>query len=409
MPRPAALSAAQARRTVLAAQGLATPRPTGRVDRRHLRRVVDRLGLVQLDSVNVLVRAHHVPFFSRLGPHDLGLLHRLAYEDHALFEYWGHEASLIDVRLEPLLRWRKAEEHRWGGPRAVGRQHDRVRAIEAVVLEAGPLSAAEVDAHLGTARDRTGAWWGWSETKHALEHLFWAGRVGALRRPSFERVYCHPDVVVPAAVRAQPTPDRDDAIRGLLLAAARSQGVATARDLAEHWRLPIREVRALLPAMAADGLLEAVTVEGWRETAYRHPDATLPRRVGACALVSPFDQAMWSRDRVERVHGFRYTIEIYVPGPKRVHGYYVLPFLLGDTYVARVDLKADRRAGRLLVPAAWVEPDLHRRGTDVEEVAARLHGELRALASWLDLDDVVVGTAGDLAPALRAQVSPGGG
>jgi len=410
VPRPAALSAAQARRTALAAQGLAAPRPSGRVDRRHLRRVVDRLGLVQLDSVNVLERAHHVPFFSRLGPHDRTLLHRLAYEDHVLFEYWGHEASLIDVRLEPLLRWRMAEEHRWGGPQAVGRKRgDLVRAVEAIVHAEGPLSAAEVDVHLGTVRERTGPWWGWSDTKKALEHLFWSGRAGALRRPSFERVYCHPDVAVPAAIRAQPTPPRDEALRGLLVAAARSQGVATARDLAEHWRLPIREVRELLPAMGAEGLLDAVAVEGWTEVAYRHPDAALPRRVDACALVSPFDQAMWSRDRVERLHRFRYAIEIYVPAAKRVHGYYVLPFLLGDTYVARVDLKADRMARRLLVQSAWVEPDLAARGTDDGEVADRLAGELREVAAWLDLDDVVVVGPGDLAPALAAAVSRGGG
>jgi len=402
VPRPTALSAAQARRTVLAAQGLAASRPAGRVDRRHLRRVVDRLGLVQLDSVNVLVRAHHVPFFSRLGVHDLGLLHRLAYEDRHLFEYWGHEASLIDVRLEPLLRWRMAEEHRWGGPKAVGRhQRELVAAVEAVVHEDGPLSAAEVDARLGTGRARTEAWWGWSDTKKALEHLFWAGRVGALRRPSFERVYCHPDLAVPPEIRALPTPDRTSALRGLLVAAARSQGVATARDLADHWRLPIGEVRVLLPAMAADGELEQVAVEGWREPAYRHPAASLPRRVDACALVSPFDQAMWARDRVERLHRFRYAIEIYVPRHRRVHGYYVLPFLLGDTFVARVDLKADRPSRRLLVQAAWAEPDLHTRRTDVDEVAARLLGELRAMAAWLDLDEVVVAERGNLAPALR--------
>ena len=406
MPRPSSLTSAQARRTVLAAQGLAAGRPAGRVDRRHLRGVVRRLGLVQIDSVNVLARAHHLPFFSRLGPHDPALLDRLAYRDHELFEYWGHEASLIDVELEPLLRWRMAEGHRWSGPTTVAtRRPDLVAQLEAIVHEAGPVSAADVDALIGSQRDRTGPWWGWSDTKKALEHLFWYGRVGAVRRNGFERAYCHPAAVVPADVRERPTPGREEAVRALVLVAARAHGVATPKDLADYWRLPIREVRALVPAMVADGELEAVAVEGWAETALRHPDAALPRRVDACALVSPFDVAMWHRERVERVHGFRYVIEIYVPEAKRVHGYYVLPFLLGDTYVARVDLKADRAGRRLLVQSAWAEPDLADRGTDELEVAERLHGELRLLATWLDLDDVVVVDRGDLAPVLLATTS----
>jgi len=408
MPRPTSLSGAQARRLVVAAQGLAGRRPPGRVDRRHLRRVVQDLGLVQVDSVNVLVRAHHMPFFSRLGPHDPGLLHRLAYRDRRLFEYWGHEASLVDVELEPLLRWRMAEEHRWGGPKSVGRQRpDLVAEIEALVLGAdAPLSAAEVDARLGTDRGRTGAWWGWSDTKKALEHLFWGGRVGAVRRPTFERAYCARSVAVPDDVLARPTPPVEEAHRGLLLVAARAHGVATARDLADYWRLPIREVRALVPAMVHDGTLEAVEVEGWDEQAVRVPGAPVPRRVEACALVSPFDAAMWERRRIERVHRFRYAIEIYVPKHQRRHGYYVLPFLLGDTFVARVDLKADRAGRRLLVQSAWHEPDLAGRGTDVDEVATRLAGELRTMAAWLGLDDVVVEPVGDLAPALA---SPGAG
>lgn len=411
MPRPTSLSAAQARRLVVAAQGLARPRAGDRVDRRHLRRVVDTLGLVQIDSVNVLVRAHHMPFFSRLGPHDAGLLHRLAYQDRGLFEYWGHEASLVDVELEPLLRWRMAEEHRWGGPKSVGRERpDLVAEIEALVVGAeAPLTAAEVDVRLGTDRGRTGAWWGWSDTKKALEHLFWGGRVGAVRRTSFERAYCSRSHAVPPEVLDRPTPAPEEAKRGLLLVAARAHGVATARDLADYWRLPIGDVRPMVAAMVADGDLDAVEVEGWGELGLVHPKATVPRRARACALVSPFDQAMWERRRIERVHGFRYAIEIYVPQHERVHGYYVLPFLLGDTFVARVDLKADRPGRRLLVQAAWHEPDLADRGTDVDEVAGRLLGELEAMATWLDLDEVVVAPVGDLAPALSTRLSRGGG
>jgi len=412
VPRPQSLSAAQARRTVLAAQGLADPRPQGRIDRRHLRRVVRRLGLVQMDSVNVLARAHHLPFFSRLGPHDPELLHRMAYDDAELFEYWGHEASLIDVALEPLLRWRMADGHRWQAPAAVGqRRPDLVAHLESLVVAHGPLSAAEIDQRLGTTQRRTGPWWDWGDTKKALEHLFWHGRVGAVRRRGFERAYCAPSRTVPSHVRARPTPTRAEAMRELVAIAARAHGVATARDLADYWRLPVREVRATVAEMVADGALEAVAVEGWTEQGLRHPEAILPRRVDACALVSPFDPAMWSRDRVERIHGFRYVIEIYVPAERRVHGYYVLPFLLGDTYVARVDLKADRRSGRLLVQAAHAEADLDHRGTDHLEVAERLAGELGLLASWLDLDAIVVADRGDLAPALAAAVrsSPGGG
>ena len=399
MPRPQSLSIAQARRIALRANGLAEPRPTGRIDRRHLRRVFERLGVVQLDSVNVLVRTQYLTFFSRLGPYDRTLLDRLAYGDQEVFEYWGHMASLVDVRHHHLLRWRMAETHAWHGPSSVATMYpELVEALEAEVLADGPVSAGELDEDAG----RKGPWWGWSNTKRALEYLFWAGRIGALRRGNFERVYCHPAHSVPAEVLARPAPAEFDAKRELLLFAARAHGVGTARDLADYWRQPITESRRLLRELAADKALHEVSVEGWGEPAYLHPDATLPRRVDACALVSPFDQAMWERGRVERLHDFRYTIEIYVPKPKRVHGYYVLPFLLGDTYVGRVDLKADRGGRRLLVQAAHAEPDLQRRGTDDVEVAVRLAAELRAMAAWLGLDDVHVVGHGDLAPALAA-------
>ncbi len=399
MPRPQSLSAAQARRISLRACGLDTPRPTGRIDRRHLRRVVGQLGLVQLDSVNVCVRTQYLPFFSRLGPYDRDLLDRLAYRDNELFEYWGHVASLVDVAHHPFLRWRMAADHHWGSLARVADEHpDLVAALEAEVLANGPLSAGELD---DTER-RKGPWWGWGDTKRALEYLFWSGRIGALRRGNFERVYCHPADAVPPAVLDAPTPDDETAKRALLVQAAAAHGVGTARDLADYWRQPITEVRTLLTDLVADGALEPIEVEGWREPAYLHPGATLPRSVDACALVSPFDQAMWERDRVARLHDFDYRIEIYVPKPQRRHGYYVLPFLLGDTYVARVDLKADRSGSRLLVQSAHAEPDLHARGTDPVEVADRLRTELRLMATWLGLDDVHVARRGDLAPALLA-------
>jgi uncharacterized protein YcaQ len=390
---PDSLSVDQARRIALAAQGFTERRPPGRIDRRHLRRVFARLGIVQIDSVNVLVRSHYLPLFSRLGPYDRRLLDRFAYEDHEVFEYWGHDASLVSVELQPLLRWRMAREHRWIGMQRWAEQHgDLIESLHAAILTGGPASAGELD-----GSDRTkGPWWGWGDTKRGLEHLFFAGRVGAVRRSTFEREYRDPALVVPKEILRRPTPAERDALVGLLEHSARGHGVGTATDLADYFRLPIRVARPILEDMADDGVVERVAVDGWKQPAYRHPSAVLPRRVDACALVSPFDSIMWQRERVERLFGFRYRIEIYVPKPKRVYGYYVLPFLLGDRYVARVDLKADRATSRLLVQSAHSEP-----GVDPLEVTERLFEELRTMATWLGLDDVVVADRGDLASRLH--------
>ncbi len=392
------LSAAQARRITLAAQGFAEARPKGRVDRRHVRKVFERLGLIQIDSVNVLVRSHYLPLYSRLGPYDRNLLDRFAYDDREAFEYWGHEASLIKADLHPLLRWRMAGDHRWTGMRdyAAGQADAHFDELHSAVLARGTASAGDLE----SGATKKGPWWGWGDTKRSLEHLFFIGRVGAVRRPNtFERAYCHPERVVPAEVLAQPTPARRDAMVALLERSARGHGIGTAKDLGDYFRLPIKEVRPLLDEMADDGIVERVSVEGWKHTAYRHPDARLPRWIRASALVSPFDSVMWERDRVERVFGFTYRIEIYVPKPKRTYGYYVLPFLLGDRFVARVDLKADRAGSRLLVQSSWSEPD-----ADHEEVAAPLAQELRTMASWLGLDDVDVTPRGNLGGALRARM-----
>lgn len=392
--RASTLSVDQARRINLAAQGFAQPRPTGRVDRRHLRSVFDRLGLVQIDSVNVLVRSHYLPLFSRLGPYDRSLLDRLAYEDHEVFEYWGHAASLIQAELQPLLRWRMAGEHVWPGMREWAESQDAlITTLHTAVLADGPVSAGDLDG----AGTKKGPWWGWGDTKRSLEHLFYTGKVGAIRRSTFERAYCDPALVLPPSVIARPTPDARDAMVALLERAARAHGIGTAKDLADYFLLPVKLARQLLDEMADDGVVTPVTVDGWKQPAYLHRDAKLPRRVDACALVSPFDSVMWERDRVERLFDFRYRIEIYVPKPKRVYGYYVLPFLLGDRYVARVDLKADRARSQLLVQSAFKED-----GVDDLEVAERLRDELRTMATWLALDDVVVADRGDLAPALRA-------
>jgi hypothetical protein len=392
--RPGTLSLAQARRIALAAQGFAERRPAGRVDRRHLRRLFERLGLVQIDSVNVLARSHYLPLFSRLGPYDRSLLDRFAYVDHDVFEYWGHDASLIQAELQPLLRWRMDGEHKWPEMRRWAKRNAAlVDALYEKVMADGPVSARDIDGIGGTK----GPWWGWGDTKRGLEHLLAVGRVGAIRRNTFERAYCDPALVVPAAVREQRTPTERDALVALLERSARGHGVGTARDLADYFRLPIKLVRPLLDEMAGDGILEPVAVEGWKQPAYRHPGATLPRRIDARALVSPFDSVMWGRERVEQLFGFRYRIEIYTPKPKRVYGYYVLPFLLGDQYVARVDLKADRANSRLLVQSAFAED-----GVDHLDVAEPLYDEVCTMATWLGLDDVVIVDRGDLAPALRS-------
>lgn len=402
MTRSGSLSAAQARRVAVRAQGLDDPRPTGRVDRRHLRRVIDRLGLIQIDSVNVLARTQYLTMFSRLGPYDTDLFDSMVYDDHEMFEYWGHVASLVATRFHPDLRWRMADDHDWGSlARVENELPELVSELEREILSTGPWSAGELD----ESGHRKGPWWGWGETKRALEYLFWRGRVGALRRGNFERVYCAPGAAVPTTVLDLPSPDPEVGHRNLLLHAARMHGVGTAKDLADVWRQPVRLARRHLDDLVFEGQLEAVTVEGWKDVAYVSTGLTVPRRVDACTLVSPFDSAMWERDRIERLHDFHYRIEIYVPKPKRVYGYYVLPFLLGDTYVARVDLKSDRAARRLLVQSAHAEPDLAARGVDDLEVAERLAGELRTMATWLGLDDVVIVGRGDLSPTLAAVTS----
>jgi uncharacterized protein YcaQ len=385
----------------LAAQGFADPRPEGPVDGWALRRVLDRVGLLQIDSVNVLARAHYLPLFSRLGPYPVELLERAAWRaPRRLFEYWGHEASLLPVALQPLLRWRmdRAAHEAWGGMRRV--QRDRPELVARVLEEVrarGPVAASDVLAE--ERPQRTGPWWDWSDVKRAFEWLFWSGQVTSARRRGFERLYDLPERVLPAAVLATPTPAVEDAQRELVRIAARALGVAAERDLRDYFRLPVAEARARIAELVEEGALLPVTVAGDRGPAYLDPAARVPRRVDARALVGPFDSLVWERARAERLFGFRYRIEIYVPAPKRVHGYYVLPFLLGDRLVARVDLKADRAAAVLRVQAAWAEEHAP------PETAGELAEELEAMAGWLGLDGVRVERRGDLAPALAAALS----
>lgn len=390
------LSNAQARRLALGAQGFNDRRPTGRIDRRHLRRVVDRMGLIQIDSVNVVVRSQELPLFARLGDHPRTMIDD-ATRDGDLFEFWVHEACHVPMELYPLQRWAMQEHPRWASLRSWA---DANRSLVTSVLDRvrsdGPIVAADLE-----MRDRPkGTWWDWDDGKRALEHLFRTGEVAARRRPNdFARLYDLAERVIPAEVLARPAPDAHDAKKELLERAARHHGVGTASDLTDYHRLS--HTRELLAELVDEGRLLTASVEGWSKPAFLHPDAVLPRRVGARALLSPFDPVVWNRERIERLFGFHYRIEIYVPAPKRRYGYYVLPFLLGDELVARVDLKADRSNRRLLVQGAFGEP-----GIDERDVALELAEELRSMAHWLGLTDgVVVAGRGDLADELDVAVS----
>jgi len=390
------LSAAEARRVAIGAQGLARPRPAGTPGARQLRIMAERLGAIQIDSVNVLARAHHLPGFSRLGPYDLADLDRLSQRaPRRLFEYWGHEASLLPVRLHPHLRWRmdRAADEAWGGMRAVHRERPELlgQVLEDVRAR-GPVSARDLAAE--ERPRRSGPWWDWSDVKRAVEFLFWSGEVTSARRRGFERLYDVPERVIPRAILGAPTPPVDEAQRELVRTAARAYGVATERDLRDYFRLPVAEARERVAELTEAGELLRVAVEGWREPAYLHAHAKVPRQATGAALVAPFDPLVWERSRALRLFGMRYRIEIYVPAPQRVHGYYVLPFLLGERLVARVDLKADRQAGVLRVQAAHAEP------AAPPETAQALRAELELMAGWLGLGDVAVAPFGDLAPAL---------
>jgi hypothetical protein len=394
------ISAATARRIALGAQGFGRPRPSGRVDRRHLRRLFDTVGVVQIDSVNVVVRSQELPLWARLGAHSRDLLPNMVV-DHEVFEYWGHEASLLPVERQPLFRWRMSnaslEESLPVLSVGARERPAYVEAIYTQVRDRGPVSANDLTD--GTAK--TQPWWGWTDPKIALEHLFRCGRVTARRRGNFERVYDLTERAIPATVLARPTPSEADAKRTLLGLAARSLGVATTADLADYYRIGNLRARPLARELVEAGELEPVTVEGWRDPAFLHREAKIPRRIDAATVLSPFDSLIWApRDRTERLFDFHYRIELYTPKPKRVYGYYVLPFLLGDRIVARVDVKADRKAGALLAPGAFSEA-----GVDGGTVAEPLAQELAALAAWLGLERVVVGGRGDLAGPLGRAIA----
>ncbi|WP_437334570.1 winged helix-turn-helix domain-containing protein [Sorangium sp. So ce394] len=396
------LSAAEARRIALAAQGFRAERPGPAATKQHLTRLIERLGVVQIDSVNVVSRTHYLPAFSRLGAYPRPMLEELAWaRKRPLFEYWAHEASLLPLAAQPLLRWRMADARDgvgvWKGVARFLLEHRPVvdRALEQI-RERGPLAASELEVGAKGA----GGWWGWSDAKRAAECLFWSGELTtATRRGTFERVYGLPEKVLPRAVLEAPTPARDDAQRALIRIAARAMGVATERDLRDYFRMGVAEAKARVAELVEAGELIPVGVMGWREPAFLDPAARRPRRIEVCALLSPFDNLIWFRERTERMFGVRVRLEIYTPAAKRTHGYYVLPFLEGDAITARVDLKADRKAGVLIVQASHAEPGA---GAETPE---RLAGELRTMAGWLGLEHVRVEPKGDLAERLTKALS----
>jgi uncharacterized protein YcaQ len=404
-PAPrASLSQAQARRIALAAQGFLDP-PHDPPTMRTLSRTLARTGVLQVDSVNVLARAHYMPLYARMGPYDVDLVRRASeVRPRRMVEYWAHVQAFMPVELWPVMRHRMARyrdgRHKWWGTTIT----DELTAnLLAEIRERGPSTARDLDDGLPRKKDHWG--WNWSTTRRALDYLFMVGDVAiAGRNSQFEIRYDLPERVIPAEHYEAPTPTEAEATKELVRRAARSHGVATARDLADYYRMRLQPKAGLHAAQDAidelveDGELLPITVEGVTRPAYLHRDARVPRRIGARSLLSPFDPVVWERERTESLFDFFYRIEIYTPVEKRVHGYYVLPFLLGDRIVGRVDLKADRKSGLLLVKAAYAEPGAP------DDTAEELAAELERLAGWLGLPTVVVEPRGDLAPALAALV-----
>ena len=385
----------QAVRIFLRAQGFGDPRPPGRVDARHFARVVSRLRLVQIDSVNVLTRAHYLPVFARLGPYRREALDRWIYHGRHMFEYWCHEQSYAPVSFHPMMRPRmhSMRDHGWKRVRDL-LEHDPGygRSVLDQVGDRGPIPAR----HLSDPGEKTGPWWGYGKGKVALAWLFATGQVAVARRINFERWYDRPERVLPTEVLAEPDPSPEEADRARVREAAGALGIATVGDLADYFRMKITPTARAVQHLASAGEFREVSVAGWSRPAYLRDDVVLPRARKGTALLCPFDPLVWDRKRTERMLGFRYRIEIYTPKARRVYGYYVLPFLMDGRLVGRVDAKADRRAGVLRIPASYAEP-----GVDLPAAGRALAAELHRMAAWLGLDDVEVAAAGNLAGATR--------
>ncbi|MCU1752977.1 winged helix-turn-helix domain-containing protein [Pseudomonas sp. 6D_7.1_Bac1] len=404
MPAELSLSLKQARRLALAAQGFSGRRPPAAIKANQLNRLIERLGILQIDSVNAVVRSHYLPLFSRLGNYSADLLDQAAWSQsrrRTLFEYWGHEASLLPLSMYPLMRWRMQRAAQGEGiyqqlARFGREQQDTIRRVLASVQELGALGAGS----LSTRQERAGPWWDWSAEKHALEWLFAAGEVTVAGRRGFERLYDLPERVIPESILKQPLLGETEAQRGLLLHAANALGVGTEKDLRDYFRLSLAEGRSGLAELVESGDLRVCEVQGWKQPAYCLSDPKVPRKVEASALLSPFDSLIWERSRTERLFDFRYRLEIYTPPDKRVYGYYVLPFLHNERVAARVDLRAERALGRLAVHAVHEEEQ----GLDEEGMQA-LAANLRQMADWLGLEQIQLNCPRASAARLRVALA----
>lgn len=411
-PTPVELTAGQARRIAVAAQQLASPLPPTdpatqprQVNRGHLTRLLRAIGLLQIDSVNVLARAHLLPIFSRLGPYPYSLLEGAAWPtrsvDRLLIEAWAHVASLLPVDSQPLLRWRQEQWAARPSPRldAIARRHPGfLDSVLAVLSDRGPSSAGDIETVLEAPGRGTSGWWEWSITKTACEHLFLIGAIGVAHRRGFERCYDLIDRVLPAAVRAAPTPPVDEAKRALTAMAVRSHGIGTVADIADYYRLSVAETRTALNELINSGEILPARVRGWKDPGYLHRDARVPRKVDGAALLCPFDPLVWQRARTERLFDFHYRIEIYTPEPRRRFGYYVFPLLVGEQLVGRFDLKAHRASSQLLIQASWAEA-----AADPVDAADAAVIELARMARWLGLTQIVVMPRGNLWRTLAAR------
>jgi uncharacterized protein YcaQ len=384
-----------ARRIALGAQGFARERGSGTPTTRHYAGVMARLGLIQLDSVNVCARSHYMPFYARIGAYDQRHLDAWLNTRERHFEYWAHEASVMPVEQYPLWRWRMQEWQPWKSARAVMEQHpELVDRVLQQVHDRGPLTVSDLEG----PKARNGPWWGHGPGKLVLEMLFGEGKLTALRNQGFTRLYDLPERTIPRAILLDERYDKHLAHRELLLRAVRHHGIGTARDLADYYRLEVSVARPLLAELAREGHIDEVAVEGWKGPVYRDPAARCPRAIRGSTLLSPFDPITWCRERAQRLFDFHYRIEIYTPPDARKYGYYVLPFMLDGELVARVDLKADRKESVLRVPSAFIEA-----GCDESRVGRALAAELERFASWLGLAGISLGRRGDLMRELRKQ------
>jgi uncharacterized protein YcaQ len=395
---PVRMSNAQAVRAQLGAQGFNDGHPRGNVDARHFRRVIRKIALLQIDSVNVVTRSHYLPVFARLGSYDQDKLDRFIYDKPEMFEYWSHEQAYTPIHLHPATRWKMAAAsgRGWRSIGEIERDHPGyIDGILAEVAERGPISSRQLD----DPGERTGPWWGYGKGKIVLEWLFTCGRVAVAKRVNFERFYDLPERVIPAAVLAEPDLDVAAAHRERVAVAVKALGIGTAKDIADYFRMKVAETTKALVALTRAGRAVEVEVGEWGRTAFADPDLVIPRSIEGTALLSPFDPIVWDRARAERMYDFHYRIEIYTPEPKRIFGYYVLPILHDGRLVGRVDLKADRQAGVLRAKGLYAED-----GVDRVRVGSAVAERLQAMAAWLGLDDVAIGRRGDLHAEVRASL-----